>query len=96
MNTLGTFGRVSVSLPSFFRPYRAYTFCRTINPGRRSQTRFALGYHLSGFLFRPAEAGQQHRREHRDDSQKFDQAKGMSGGGYATDGASGKRIGEGS
>ena len=30
------------------RPYRAWGLL-DLNPGRRSQTRFALGYHLSGF-----------------------------------------------
>jgi len=27
----------------FFRPFRAWNFSWTVNPGRRSQTRFALG-----------------------------------------------------
>ena len=34
---------------TFFRPYRAWRFICDVNPGRRSRTRFALGYHRSGF-----------------------------------------------
>jgi len=41
-------GGIYSKLEGFFRPYRAWIFL-TLNPGRRSLTRFALGYYLSGF-----------------------------------------------
>ena len=33
----------------FRSPFQGLEILRTIDPGRRSQTRFALGYYLSGF-----------------------------------------------
>ena len=72
---------------SFVRPFRAWKFVLTFNPGRRSPTRFALGYYLSGLqpsgIAKPAKIGFTHFTEEKIRALKVGGGVLLSGVGFA-------------